>query len=283
MEATALILFVTLTALLFRILVKCQLNQMVKHESNNRLLTVGLLFFLTVFLLLCYVPAALQICSLTYLAISVSASLLIAFLSYRKTSKYTGVPKLTRLYSVVLPLALSSILNIGVIFFCRWLFPDVTTIQNHNGNYEFTSQHTWCLDGRLKPTGSYVANETSDTLYRVVVSYAYLGEEVYNHYNIPDTINPHSISRIPCPPNYVVREILPIMLPSYGRFGRVRTRLSYIATRPQLDAFVTGNFQNLGIKENVRVHSFDLKTNPIIWEDPERIRVVEQTIDKFSR
>lgn len=283
MEATALVLSVTLTSLLFRILVKCQLNHIAKHDGNCRLAAVGLLFCLTIFLLLCYFPVALHICSPKYIAISASASLLIAFISYRKTSKYTGVPKLTRLYSVVLPLALSSIINIGVIFFCRWLFPDVTTVQYHNGNYEFTSQHTWCLDRRLKPTGSYVANETSDTLYRVVVSYAYLGEEVYNHYNIPDTINPHSISMIPCPPNYVVREILPIMLPSYGRFGRVRTRLSYIATKPQLDAFVTGNFQNLGIKENVRVYSFDLKTNPIIWEDPERIRVVERTIDKFIR
>lgn len=80
--------------------------------------------------------------------------------------------------------------------------------------YAVSAEHDWPFIGGFKPSGSYFVNDTPDTLFRVVVSYAILGEEITNYYNVTDTISPLSTARIACPPNYVCRDILPVMLPT---------------------------------------------------------------------
>lgn len=200
-----------------------------------------------------------------------------------KSRKYKVLPNYCRVYCVLTSFLAVSVLNPGTIFFCRWFFPDVTTVTQTGGRYEVLTKHSWPFSGNCMPMHSYIANDTEDTLYRVVVSYAFLGEEIKNHYNVTDTITPMTTGMIPCPPNYVARSILPIMTPSHGRLGRTRTRRSYIVTGEALHEFEKGDFRCFGIKDNVRVDSFNITSNPVVWEDPERIKSLEQTIDRIYR
>lgn len=294
-----LILFFILDSLLFWLLTKYQLRYMAnskKCETISRvnfyvslagvIIMNGIIYYLT-----------LMICSLSCTLIAIIISLLLFIITYcqtsgRKiflvgkesdTSKYADLPKLCRFSGVLIPLGLSPVILLGSIFFCRWLFPDVTTIRYDEGRYEATSAHVFPFCNGFTPTGSFVENDSGDTLYRVVVSYAFLGEEIYNHYNITDTFPPGAVSRIPCPPNFTTRSIFPIMPPSQGKTGRIRARRSYIVNGNELTAFEKGDFSYLGIKANIRVDSFNITRNDIVWEDPERIVALEKIIDKLTR
>ncbi len=287
MEVYTMLLFVIMAALLIRLMTKCQIsylrkNPVDKPPSQMVMITSCIVFTLITFGLY-YFLCRHDICTVIYAVISVLLTLILALLTLKKTPGCKEWSKTMRLNHIFVILALCSPLNVGVIFFCQWFFPDVTSIRTEQGKYEVTTRNAIPLFKNFMPTGSYIENHTEDTLYRVVVSYAFLGEEIHNHYNITDTIAPQTTAGIPCPPNYVLRRIYPIMMPSSGRMGRTRTRRSYIVTKSELDAFTSGDFGDLGIKDNIRVNSFNITTNPIIWEDPERLRILEQTIDRFSQ
>lgn len=287
MEVCALILFVFATSLLICTMTKCSIRHLSKKTVDRPLSQLALTSSYTALTLitfgLYYFLCRHDICTVIYAVISVLLTLILTFLTLKNTPGCREWTKTTRLNHIFAILALSSILNLGVIFFCRWFSPDVTAIRTEQGKYDVTTRQAIPFFKNFMPTGSYIENHTEDTLYRVVVSYAFLGEEIYNHYNITDTIAPQTTAGIPCPPNYVLRKIYPIMMSSSGRMGRTRTRRSYIVTKSELDAFTSGDFRNLGIKDNIRINTLNITTNHIIWEDPERLRILEQTIDRFSQ
>lgn len=288
METAALILFFVIASLLFRFLTPLQLKyvsekrDICKSSKRGRIISISGLTALSIltYYSLLYVP---HICSLSYVACSVIISLLLFVHAYIRSSKYADLPKLCRLNCVVVPFTLCALLDSETIFLCRWIFPDVTTVSFESGRYEVSTGYDWPFANGFMPTDSYVVNGTGDTLYRVVVSYAFLGEEVNNHYNVTDTIAPMTTALIPCPPNFVGRSIFPIMMPSYYRFGRIRSRYTYIVNGKELAAFESGDFRNLGIKANIRVHSFNITSNPTLWVDPERISILEHVINDFSK
>ena len=286
MEATALIIFFILSWILFCLLTKSQLNYTVRNLSvgplfKKKSVILSMIGMILLGILAYYLIVATDVCSLWYIAVSIIISLSLILIFYHRSKKYSELPRSYRLNSIMIAFAMSAVLNVGVIFFCRWFFPDITVVNKEEGRYNVSTSYALPFTSGLKPTYSYIGNDTEDTLYRVVVSYAFLGEEVNNHYNVTDTIIPMTTVRIPCPPNYVTRSIFPVMMPSSGRTGRVRARRSYIATKSALNAFETGDFRCLGIKANIRINSFNITTNPIIREDPERLRVLEQTIDRI--
>lgn len=282
-----MLLFVIMTTLLIWLLTKWQISYQRKNQVSQPtspiILALSCIGLTLCSFVLYYYLCRYNICTVIYACISILLTLILTILTIEKARGCKKWLKTTRLLHIFVILALSSILNMGVIFFCRWFFPDVTSIRTEQGKYEVTTRHILPFHVNISPTGSYVQNDTEDTLYRVVVSYAFLGEEIHNHYNITDTILPQTTAGIPCPPNYILKRIFPIMLPSSGRFGRIRTRRSYIVTKSELDAFTSGDFRNLGIKDNVRINSFNITANPIIWEDPERLIVLEQIIDRFTQ
>ncbi len=287
MNVCTMLLFVIMAALLIRFVTKCRIRYLHKNPVDKPLSQMVMMLFcivpsLTTFGLY-YFLCRYNLCTAIYAVISVFLTLILAFMILKKTPGCNEWLKTTRLNHIFLILAMCSMLNAGVIFFCRWFFPDVTLIRTEQGKYDVTTRQTITFYENFMPTGSYVENQTGDTLYRVVVSYAFLGEEIRNHYNITDTIAPQTTARIPCPPNYVLRKIFPIMQSSIGRMGRTRTRRSYIVTKSEMDAFTSGDFSDLGIKDNIRVNSFNITTNPIIWEDPERLKILEHTIDRFTQ
>lgn len=189
---------------------------------------------------------------------------------------------LHRITYVISPIGMVVLMNAGIIFFCRWFFPDITTVKEDFYDYTSKSVHSWPFVDGFKPTDSYVKNETNDTFYRVVVSYAMIDieeREEYNHYNVTDTIPPMTTAEIACPPNYVAQYIIPVRLSNPSRYRRRhRTRRSYIVTKEQLDSFTMGNFTLLGIKGNIFEKRLDIKMNPIVWEDPKQLDSWERTV-----
>lgn len=286
MEALALTLFLIISILFWQ-LSGYWLSQMAKNNSakvpgkTSSVTSIAILFILGA--LLYFFLAFHHICSIEYAVTSGLISLFLFAISFRKSSEYKDIPKLSRLNSLMVAFTLCSVLNMGVVFFCRWIFPDVTTVSGEHGKYEVTTTRAWPFTDNFRPTASYVVNNSGDTLYRVVVSYAFLGREINNHYNVTDTLPPHTTTEIPCPPNYVARSIFPVMLPTSGRFGNSRTQRSYIVTADALNEFLTSDFSCYGINKNIRVNSFNMTSNPIVWEDQERINRLEQILDNISR
>ncbi len=282
MEIASAVLFLILGTLMFWLLTRYQLNYVTKDTKppSRKALIQSTIVLSIVSLLTYYFLVYIHVCSWFYVTASVIISLLL-IIAYLRSGRHTSLSKLSRINCVMTAISLCAILNMGIVFFCRWFIPDVTTVERRGGKYEISTGYAWPFADGFKPTDSYLVNDTKDTLYRVVVSYAFLGEEINNHYNITDTIPPMTTADIPCPPNYVARSIFPIMMPSHGRFGRIRTRLSYIATKKDLDSFMYGNFEYLGIQANIRIDSFNITTNPVVWEDPERISALERVIEKM--
>lgn len=286
MEALALTFFIIISILFWK-LSGYWLSQMAKSNSSKSpgktrsVISIAILFILGASLY--FFLAYQHICSIEYTVASLLISLSLFAISFRKSSEYKDIPKLSRLNSLMVAFTLCSVLNMGVVFFCRWIFPDVTTVSGKHGKYEVTTTRAWPFTDNFRPTDSYVFNNSGDTLYRVVVSYAFLGKEINNHYNITDTLPPHTTTEIPCPPNYVARSIFPVMLPTSGRFGNSRTRRSYIVTADTLNEFLTYDFACYGINKNIRVNSFNMTSNPIVWENQERINRLEQILDNISR
>ncbi|MCM1354834.1 MAG: hypothetical protein NC212_00330 [Staphylococcus sp.] len=286
MEATALIVFLIVASLLFWLHTKYELRYLEKNGVEKPLKPIEVAVATAIMIAVCgcmyyFVPG--KLCSRAFTVISILATLLLAIITYWKSAKYKTVPRTYRYHCVMVSLALCSLINCGVIFLCRWSFPDVTTVYKADGKYTGSTTRAFPFADGLKPTGSYVSNDTDDTLYRVVVSYAFLGEEINNHYNVTDTIAPKTTVRVSCPPNYVGRRIFPIMLATSGRFGKSRTRRSYIVDGEALHEFQTADFSCLGIKENIRVATFDITSNPIVWEDSSRIEALERNIKRFYR
>lgn len=282
MEIASVVLFLILGTLIFWLTIRYQLNYMTRdtRPPSRKAMISSIIALTSICLLMYYLLAYTHVCSWYYVTISVIISLLLLIIAYLRTGRHTALSKLCRLTCMMTALSFCAPLNMGIVFFCSWFLPDVTTVERKAGSYSITSGYAWPFTGGFMPTDSYLVNDTRDTLYRVVVSYAFLGEEVNNHYNITDTIAPMTTAAIPCPPNFVARSIFPIMMPSHGRFGRTRARRSYIATKKELDAFETGDFRYLGIKSNIRIKSFNITSNPIVWESPEIISALERVIER---
>lgn len=286
METASVVLFLILGTLMFWLLIRHQLDYMTRRkrpdQPTGKAMISSIIALTIISFLVYYFLAVTHVCSWDNVMISGIISLLLLIIAYLRLKKHTALSKLSGLNCAITAFALCTLLNMGIVFFCRWFLPDVTTVERRADRWDVTSVYAWPFTGGFKPTDSYIVNDTKDTLYRVVVSYAFLGEEVNNHYNVTDTIAPMTTANIPCPPNFVARSILPIMMPSHGRFGRTRARRSYIATKKELDAFETGDFRYLGIKSNIRINSFNITSNPIVWESPERISVLENTIKRMK-
>lgn len=284
MEIASVVLFIFLGTLMSWLLIRYLSDYATKRKRQDqptgKAMISSIIALTIISFLVYYSLAATHVCSWNYVMISGIISLLLLIIAYLRLKKHTSLSKLSRLNWAIMAFAFCTLLNMGIVFFSRWFLPDVTTVERRADRWNVTYGYAWPFTRGFKPTDSYLVNDTKDTLYRVVVSYAFLGEEVNNHYNVTDTIAPMTTATVPCPPNFVARSILPIMMPSHGRFGRTRARRSYIATKKELDAFETGDFRYLGIKSNIRIKSFNITSNPIVWESPEIISALERVIER---
>ena len=164
---------------------------------------------------------------------------------------------------------------LGVGFF-DWLMPDVVEIQDSPRRtcyeYKVNSYYALPFENGMKPGGSYIENLTNDTIYRLVIDYAFLGEELYNYYTVQGKYPPNSFCKMPGRTLHVMDTIAPVMLPSYGRLGRYRTQRAYLTDYTHMWDFKSANLFQFGLKGNKWVDTIKEDRNKLIHENYKEYR-----------
>ncbi len=137
----------------------------------------------------------------------------------------------------------------------QWLMPDVTVITKSDNTFEAKEYYVIPYTHDTRPGGSYIHNETSDTIFRIIIKYAYLGEELHNKFAIEDEYTPGQVALMRSRANYAMKIIPLVMLPSSNRTGRYHTRLVFLTERNHMDAFHKLDMTEFGLMENLLVDS----------------------------
>ena len=178
------------------------------------------------------------------------------------------VPVFNQLFGIVL---LNGCIAIGGLGLFHWVMPDVVEIQDspRRSSYEYKVSNYYALPfvNGMKPGGSYIENLTNDTIYRLVIDYAFLGEELYNYYTVQGKYPPNSFCRMPGRVLHVMDTIAPVMLPSYGRLGRYRTQRIYLTDYTHMWDFKSANMLQFGLKGNKLVDTIKENRNQLIHEN----------------
>ena len=149
----------------------------------------------------------------------------------------------------------------------RWVLPDVVTIAVGESGVRTQTSYEWCAGNGTRVTGSYIDNQTLDTLYRVVVAYALPEEDTRNVYCVTGEFPPDSLSKMKGRADYYMLPIPPWMTPSHNRWGRYRTKRVFVVNKLQLLRFVNDYDMSIfGLKPHLKVNSIseprDRPVNP---------------------
>ncbi len=176
---------------------------------------------------------------------------------------------------VMMMVYISPLLYMGVESLLKWIVPDVTVVRiDESGKSDFIVLHDYRAGKGLQVNGSYVENDTSDTLYRVVVSYAIPGEHFYNAYSITDTVMPWSFTKMKGNVAYSMRLIPPLMPPSNSKGTNYRTKRVFLVDASELNRFVSGyDMSRLGLKPNKYVKEIDERNAIPVKEDSWRLEI----------
>lgn len=117
-----------------------------------------------------------------------------------------------------------------------YILPDTTVIESTSDN-AYHVVYGWYGKGKKNLTGSYITNETPDTLFRVNVRYAMFGKDDCNFFSVNDTIPPLSTIKTERKPEYILVRIPSIMNSMSSRRGSYNRVASFIASKRQLENF----------------------------------------------
>lgn len=117
-----------------------------------------------------------------------------------------------------------------------YILPDTTVIESTSDN-AYHVVYGWYGNGKKNLTGSYITNETPDTLFRVNVRYAMFGKDDFNFFSVNDTIPPLSTIKTERKPEYILVRIPSIMNSVASRRGSYNRVASFIASKRQLENF----------------------------------------------
>lgn len=179
-----------------------------------------------------------------------------------------------------LMLAYTPPMCIGVTALAIWMVPDVTTVyENAPRNYHCSKTYGWIPGEGMKATGSYLENQTSDTLYRVTVTYAIPGEDLDNLYAVTDTFPPSAFGGMNSRADYYMHEIPPFMRWSTGKAGRYRTQRVFVVNRQMLSEFINRyDMSVFGLRPHRRVKTLKESSNRIVSEDPSNLTEYKRII-----
>lgn len=171
----------------------------------------------------------------------------------------------------VSPLFVSVILYLAVTGFLLWFLPDVATVKDDGKRYDVKRYFALPFTKGMHSGGSYLNNETEDTLFRVLVSYSFPGVDKGNVYSITEAYPPGNGIKMKSRPDYVMKRLPPWMDPSSGRMGSYRTCRRFIVNRRQIDAFANLDMEKAGLKNNRLVDSIPEPKGSPIWEDKVKV------------
>lgn len=117
-----------------------------------------------------------------------------------------------------------------------YILPDTTVIESTSGN-AYQVVYGWYGKGKKNLTGSYITNDTPDTIFQVNVRYAMFGKDDCNFFSVNDTIPPLSTIKTERKPEYILVRIPSIMNSVASRRGSYNRVVSFIASKRQLENF----------------------------------------------
>ncbi len=171
-------------------------------------------------------------------------------------------------YISLVPAFLLPGIALGTIAVTDWAMPDVVKITKDDRRFEAKEYYVLPYTHGTRPGGSYIDNTTSDTIYRVIVRYAFLGEELHNAYAVENKYAPGQFARMSSRVNYAMKLIPPIMPPSHNRRGRYHTRRVFLTDGNHLTDFHNLNMDEFGLMKNIRLDYIEPDKDAVKWESP---------------
>lgn len=183
-------------------------------------------------------------------------------------------------YQILAIVLINMVLGMGLIAGTRWTMPDIVEI--HDGpkrstyEYKVSNYYVMPFVKGLTPGKSYIDNQSKDTIYRVIVNYAYLGEEKCNLYAVTDKYAPSSFSPMPSHTFHVMDTIAPVMPSSSGKMGRYHTQRIYLTDNEHLWDFRLVEMRGFGLNKNRQVDSIPESGNMPDRENNEEYRAYKR-------
>lgn len=134
-----------------------------------------------------------------------------------------------------------------------WSFPDVATISKKGNTYISKLRYELPFAHGMKPGGSYLDNNTPDTLLRVIVRYSFPDKNIGNVYGITAKYPPHSFIKMIDKSDFIMRPIPLYLPPSRSKSGLYPTKKVFVVEKEQLWDFKIANMYKLGMKNNREV------------------------------
>lgn len=172
-------------------------------------------------------------------------------------------------YIAMTAACLIPVIAIGTIALTGWLMPDIVEITREGRRFEAKEYYVIPYTRDTRPGRSYIYNTTADTIYRVNIRYAYLGEELHNLYTVESKYAPGEFARMRSRANYAMKIIPPVMMPSSNRRGRYHTQRVFLTNGSHLRDFHNLDMTEFGLKGNLQVDYITPDKDRVIRESPD--------------
>ncbi|MCM1221414.1 MAG: hypothetical protein NC548_43740 [Lachnospiraceae bacterium] len=161
--------------------------------------------------------------------------------------------KYFKLSQGLLSLTGGAVLYLACFPLLLWLFPDVAYISKEGSTFYTKLRFEIPYTQGFSPGGSYIVNETPDTLLRVIVKYAFPEKDKCNVYGVVDKYPPFETTKMVSKANYIMRPIPLYMQPQVSRSGKYPRKEIFIVDKEQLWDFQVAKMRNYGLKRNREV------------------------------
>ncbi len=133
---------------------------------------------------------------------------------------------------LVINLYILLIFVLAVRFGTQWLLPEVTTVKIEDGRGSTVTDYELFTGKDLRLTDCYVDNCTPDTLYRMIVWYAWPAEgEENNVFTVTDTIAPGELMKVRGKVCYAMKRIPSFRDPVSTRMRKIHRKVSYVVDK----------------------------------------------------
>ena len=264
---------------LLMVLCRYQLAYTIRNEAMDRISLKTYFAFLLLVPVLCIFSLFYHYHDVTWLVfigVILEGIALYSYLRYLNHRKFhrnndDSHERIKLPYIAIISACFIPVIAVGVIALTDWLMPDIVEITKEGRRFETKEYYVFPYTHGTRPGCSYIDNTTADTIYRVNIRYAYLGEELHNLYTVANKYAPGEFARMRSRANYAMKIIPPIMMPSHNRSGRYHTQRVFLTDGKHLRDFRNLDMFEFGLKENLQVdYIVPENRDEVIHESPER-------------
>lgn len=169
------------------------------------------------------------------------------------TSYTEKVTKNLKMARIMLTLTGGAIVYLAIFPLLLWLLPDVAYIGKKGNVFNVKLRYELPYVQDFKPGGSYIVNDTPDTLLRVIVRYAFPERDKSNVFGVTAKYPPHATTKMIDKADYILRPIPLYLAPSVSRGRSYPRKMVFIVDKEELWDFQSAKMGELGLKRNREV------------------------------